>query len=273
VPAFRHLFIAALLIFPAGGALAQTAEPDAAPATASPIVTDRPGFLFSSLTVGRGVLQAELGIPAVTLNRAGGVDTRFTSLFGLVRYGLTPNLELRLDSPVYNETRVTAGGLRSAERGFGDLEVGAKWHLLDNQGARPSFALIPSVIVPVGEKDFSARRPVYQLNAMAEWNLKDGWGIGALAGYLNGPSGGNDRYGQETFAASLGRSLPSPKWSAYGEAVWVVTSLAGASDSSFLGGGVKYLAANDVQLDLSFDRGLSAGSPDWLFGLGLAVRF
>jgi hypothetical protein len=274
VPAFRWLLtISILWMIPAGGALAQDAS------TPSPLATDRPGFLFSSLTVGRGVLQAELGIPAVTLNRAGGVDTRFTSLFGLVRYGLTPNLELRLDSPVYNETRVTAGGLRSAERGFGDLEVGAKWHLLDNQGARPFFALIPSVIVPVGEKDFSARRPVYQLNAMAEWNLKDGWGIGALAGYLNGPSGGNGgngrdhRYGQETFAVSLGRSLPSPKWSAYGEAVWVVTSLAGTSDSSFLGGGVKYLAANDVQLDLSFDRGLSAGSPDWLFGLGLAVRF
>ncbi len=269
--ALRWLFIISILpMIPAVGAFAQDAS------TPSPLVTDRPGFLFSSLTVGRGVLQAELGIPAVTLNRAGGVDTRLTSLFGLVRYGLTPNLELRFDSPVYNETRVTAGGLRSTARGFGDLEVGAKWHLLDNQGARPSFALIPSVIVPVGEKDFSARRPVYQLNAMAEWNLKDGWGIGALAGYLNGPSGGNggnDRYGQETFAVSLGRSLPSPKWSAYGEAVYATTSLAGASDSSFLGGGVKYLAANDVQLNLSFDRGLSADSPDWLFGLGLSVRF
>jgi hypothetical protein len=264
-----HLLLVFTLMTPAGAALAQDAAP-------SPIVTDRPGFLFSSLTVGRGVFQAELGLPAVTLNHAGGADTRFTSLVGLVRYGITDSFELRLGGPLYNEyrikERVTAGGVRSTDRGFGDLEVGAKWHLFDNAGARPSFALIPSVIGPVGEKGFSAGKPVYQLNAMAEWTLKDGWGIGALAGYLNGPSGG-DRYGQETLAVSLGRSLPSPRWSAYGEAVYVATSLPGASDSSFLGGGIKYLVSNDLQLDLSFDRGLTSGSPDWLLGLGLSVRF
>jgi hypothetical protein len=262
---YRFLLVLTLLI-PAGGALAQDAT---AP---SPIVTDRPGFLFSSLTVGRGVFQAELGLPAVTLNSSDGVDTRFTSLVGLIRYGVTDTFELRLGGPIYNESRITVGGFRSTDRGFGDLEAGAKWHLFDNAGARPSFALIPSVIVPVGEAGFSAEKPIYQLNAMAEWTLQSGWGVGALAGYLNGPSGG-DRYSQETLALSLGRSLPSPKWSAYGEAVYVVTDLSGASDSSFLGGGIKYLASNDVQLDLSFDRGVTSDSPDWLLGLGLSARF
>ena len=264
--------ISTLLLLPAGAARGQNMGTDTAPPAPSPLVTDRPGFLFSSLTVGRGVFQAEWGIPAVTLNSADGVDTRLSSLFGLVRYGVTQNFELRLDGPVYNESRVSVNGHTVTDRGFGDLEVGAKWHLLDNHGAQPSFALIPSVIVPTGDKGFTADDPIYQLNAMAEWNLASGWGIGALAGYLNGPSGGG-RYGQETFAASLGRSLASPKWSAYGEAVYVNTNLAGASDSSFLGGGIKYLISNDVQLDLSFDRGLTADSPDWLLGLGISARF
>ncbi len=262
----RFLLASTLLMTPAGAALAQDA---AAP---SPIVTDRPGLLFSSLTVGRGVFQAELGLPAVALNDDGGIDTRFTSLVGLMRYGVTDAFELRLGGPIYNESRVIAGAVRSTDRGFGDLEVGVKWHLFDNAGARPSFALIPSVIVPVGEKGFSAEKLVYQLNAMAEWTLQNGWGAGALAGYLNGPSGG-DRYGQETLAVSLGRSLPPPRWSAYGEAVYVITNLSGASDSSFLGGGIKYLVSNDLQLDLSFDRGVTSGSPDWLLGLGLSARF
>jgi len=227
-------------------------------AFAQPIVTDRPGFLFSSLTVGRGVLQTEWGIPAVTVN----ADTHLISLFGLVRYGMTPDFELRLDGPLYNQSN-------GHESGYGDLEIGAKWHLTDNQGARPSFALIPSVTFPAGQKGFSAGRPVYQLNAMAEWTLPEGWGAGALAGYLNGPADGGQsrRYGQGTFAVSLGRSLPSPKWSAYGEAVWLTT------DPWFVGGGIKYLASNDLQLDLSFDRGLTSDSPDWLFGLGIAARF
>jgi hypothetical protein len=268
---FRRTAIFVLWLLPAGAALGQSA----APSPPSAIVTDRPGFLFSSLTVGRGVVETEWGIPAVTVNAAAGVGTRLTSLFGLVRYGVTDALELRLDSPVYNESRVTVGGRTATGHGVGDLEVGAKWHLLDNHGAQPSFALIPSVIVPTGASGFTADHPVYQLNAMAEWNLASGWGIGALAGYLSGlnsPSGG-DRYGQGTFGVSLGRSLPSQKWSAYGEAVYVATNLAGASDSSFLGGGIKYLASNDLQLDLSFDRGLTADSPDWLFGLGIAIRF
>lgn len=266
---FLCVLVSTLLLIPAGGALAQDT---AAPATPSPIVTDRPGFLFSSLTVGRGVLQTEWGIPAVMQDSAAGVNARLTSLFGLVRYGVTDTFELRLDSPVYNETRIMAGGRTATDRGFGDVEVGAKWHLLDNHGAQPSFALIPSVVVPTGDKGFTADHPIYQLNAMAEWNLASGWGAGALAGYLNGPSGG-DRYGQGTFAVSLGRSLPAPKWSAYGEVVYVATSLDGAGDSSFLGGGIKYLISNDFQLDLSFDRGLTADSPDWLFGLGIAARF
>lgn len=262
MPALRAFTISTFFLLPAG-AFAQES---------SPIVTDRPGFLFSSLTVDRDVLQTEWGIPAVTLDSSGGVDTRFTSLFGLVRYGVARNFELRLDSPIYNESRVSVDGHAATDRGYGDLEVGAKWHLLDNQGARPSLALIPSVILPTGQKGFTADDPVYQLNAMAEWNLPKGWGAAALAGYLNGPSG-DGRYGQETFAVSLGRSLSSPKWSAYGEAVYVATNLAGASDSSFLGGGIKYLVSNDWQLDLSFDRGLTAGSPDWLLGFGIAARF
>jgi hypothetical protein len=251
-----------LLLIPAG-AFAQ--QP-------SPIVTDRPGFLFSSLTVGRGAFQTEWGIPTVTLDSRGGVDIRFTSLFGLVRYGVTQNFELRLDSPVYNESRVRVNGHSVADSGYGDLEAGAKWHLFDNQGARPSFALIPSVILPTGQKGFTADDPIYQLNAMAEWTLANGWGAAALAGYLNGPSV-DGRYDQGTFAVSLGRSLPSPKWSAYGEAVHVTTNLSGASDSSFLGGGIKYLISNDAQLDLSFDRGLTTASPDWLLGFGIAARF
>ena len=252
--------------------IAASAAHAQAPAASDPINTDRPGILFSIPTVKPHVLQVELGLPLVTIDNGGGTDFRSTSLVALVRYGLTDKLELRLGSPVYPETRVTSGGSRFTNHGFGDVEVGAKWRPVDNAGARPSLALIPSVIVPVGEKGFSAERPIYQLNTMAEWALTKDWSLDALAGYLNGPSGGG-RYGQETFAVLLGRSLPSPKWSAYGEAAYVATDLDGANDSSFLGGGMKYLVSNDLQLDLSFDRGLTADSPDWLLGLGLSIRF
>lgn len=252
----RTIIFAILLGLPAGGALAQEE---------SPIATDRPGFLFSSLTIGRGVFQAELGLPSVTLIESGDSNSETTSFIALLRYGAVDDFELRLGAPVYTGSETGSG--------YGDLEVGAKWHLLDNDGGRPSFALIPSVILPTGEDGFTADGPVYQVIAALEWALADGWGLAALAGALNGPAGDDDRYMQETFALSLGHSLPSPAWSAYGEVAYIITDLDGASDSSFAGAGIKYLVSNDVQLDLSFDRGLTDDSPDWLFGLGLAARF
>jgi len=257
----RKLRFTALMIFFSAGA-----------ALASPIATDRPGFLFSSLTVGPHVFQTELGLPSVTLIEFDNVEARATSAVALFRYGIGDTFELRLGGPVYTHTRVEVGRFTATDSGYGDLEVGAKWHLVDNAGARPSFALIPSVILPTGEDGFTADDPVYQLNAAAEWALSNGWGLAALAGYLNGPAG-DGRYHQETFGLALGRSLPAPKWSAYGEAVYVVTNLDGAADSSFLGAGVKYLVSNDVQLDVSFDRGLTSDSPDWLLGLGFSARF
>lgn len=261
----RWILIAACMCGP-GAAWTQEA------ASELPIATDRPGLLFSSLTVGHGVFQAELGLPSVTLIEDGGAELRTTSAVALFRYGVGDDFELRLGAPLYTETRVDFGRFSDTESGYGDLEAGVKWHLLDNGGVRPSFALIPSVILPTGEDGFTAGDPVYQLNAIAEWTLASGWGIGALAGYLNGPDG-DDHYGQETFALAAGRSLASPEWSAYGEAAYVKSDLGDGSDAAFLGAGIKYLVTNDVQLDLSFDRGLNDDAADWLFGFGLAARF
>ncbi len=239
--------------------------------TSSALVTDRPGFLFGSTTVGPHVFQIELGLPQVTLIEFDNVKARATSAVALLRYGVGDNFELRLGAPVYTRTRVEVGRFTATDSGYGDLEAGVKWHLVDGAGARPSFALIPSVILPTGEEGFSSEDPVYQLNAAAEWALADGWGLSALAGYLNGPSD-DDRYGQETFGLSLGRNV-SDKCNVYGEAAYFATDLDGSEDSSFLGAGLKYLVSNDFQLDVSFDRGLTSDSPDWLLGLGLSYRF
>ena len=79
-------------------------------------------------------------------------------------------------------------------------------------------------------------------------------------------------YRQGTLAAWLGRSLASG-WTPYVEVFHISTDLDGASDSSGVGGGFKYLVNPDLQLDASFDRGLTDESPDWMFGLGLSARF
>jgi len=238
------------------------------------MMTDRPGFLFSSATVGRGVFQIELGLPSVSLIEEDDFEFRTTSLTALARYGVSDDLELRLGAPVYTEVRVEFDRFDDSESGYGDLEVGLKWHLIDGEGARPDFALIPSVIVPTGEDGFSVEDPVYQLNAALEWSLAGGWGLMGLGGVLSGEEGDGGRFYQETAALNLWRTLPSsPDWSVFGELAFITTDLGDGAESVFLGGGVEYLVSNDLQLDAFFDRGLTDESPDWLFGLGLSARF
>lgn len=254
------------LALAAGSAAAQSHG--AAPAS---IATDRPGFMFSSLTVGRGTVQFEAGLPAVTQVDGDGFDLRTTSFVGLLRVGFAEDLELRLGGPVYSllETDFDLDDSIDDE-GAGDLEVGLKWHLLDGQGARPSLALIPSVILPVGEEGFSAEEPAYLLNLAAEWTLPSGTGIAALAGIKRGELPG-DTFLEETLGLCAGRTFGA--WSPYGEAALVTSDLPGSPSAGYVGGGVKYLVTHDFQLDINFDRGVTDDAADWLFGFGLSGRF
>jgi Putative MetA-pathway of phenol degradation len=253
-------------IVTAGAAAARAQE-------GSPIVTDRPGLLFSSQAVGAGTVQLEIGLPQWTLTDDGAVDLRSASAPFVLRFGLSPHWELRLGGPLYTRTEVHSPGGDATDGGFGDLELGAKWHVADEVGARPSLCLLPSVILPVGEEGFSAEKPAYLLNAVAEWGLAGGWGLAALAGAKRGETPDAEAFADWTFALSVGRSLPDPRWSAYGEGAYVSNDLPGSGAAAYLGGGVKWLVSSDLQLDLSLDRGLTDDSADWLVALGLSDRF
>ena len=240
---------------------------------ASPIVTDRPGLLFSSYAVGAGAVQLEIGLPQWSLVDDGDSDLRSTSAPFVLRFGLSPDWELRLGGPLYTRTEVDSPAGDATDGGFGDLELGAKWHVADGAGARPSFCLIPSIVLPVGEEGFSAEEPQYLLNAAAEWGLAGGWGLAAVAGVKRGETPDAETFAEWTLALSVGRSLSDPRWSAYGEAAYVTNDLPGSGAAAYLGGGLKWLASPGVQLDFSFDRGLTDESADWLVGLGLSNRF
>jgi hypothetical protein len=239
----------------------------------APISTDRPGLLFSSLVVDPGTLQLELGLPQVSLVEGGGTEVRSASTPFVLRWSPGPDWELRLGGPLFTRVDVDFPGGETTDEGFGDLEVGAKWHLVDGAGSRPSFALIPSVVLPVGEEGFSAEEPAYLLNAAAEWGLPGGWGLAALAGGKRGETADGDAFAEWTLALALGRALPDPRWSAYGEVAAVDNDQPATDAAVYVGGGVKWLASPDLQLDLSFDRGLTDGAADWLAGFGLSTRF
>jgi len=141
------------LLLPSGCAASARHEQSTAPH--GPISTDRPGFLFSSSLVPEGALQVEAGTPLVALDEEAGQETSLVSIPVQLRYGLSPSVELRLGSPVYDWLRTDPG---SDEDGFGDVEVGAKVPLPLPLG-QDAAALVVGVLLPVGDDAFQVDVP------------------------------------------------------------------------------------------------------------------
>lgn len=101
------LSVAALLLLGTSDGRAQQA-----------IATDRPGMSFSTLTVPRGAVQLEIGLPAFSTISLDGVETRQLDLPGLVRVGVSERVEIRLGSYLHRSRRVYAGGPGTLTTGF-----------------------------------------------------------------------------------------------------------------------------------------------------------
>ena len=244
------------------------AVPAARAQEAGPIATDRPGFAFNPTVVPQGAFQVEIGTPFVTrFNGADDASATAVSLPTGLRYGLTPRFEVRLNSSVYNSSRVSDGDDSETVDGFGDVEIGAKYQLLVSDGSSPNLALLPSVIVPTGEDGFTAGDPVIGLNASAGLPLPNGLGATFVAGVTIPTADESNATGN--FVAVLGRSF-TPVISGYVEAAAFPTD---GSTPLFAGAGLAYLVSNTVQIDVSFDVGLNDDAPDLLGGFGISVRF
>lgn len=234
------------------------------------LVTDRPGLLFSTQVVGRGVWQLESGV-AYTGDEEGRIDATSWGLATSLRLGLGDDLELRLGAPLWTRVEIEGPFFDLDDEGYGDLELGFKWSRELAAVSGMNIALIPAVTLPTGERGFSAEEPVGSLNAVASAPLGAAWSGTALLGARGGEDEAGERFGAVTIAILAGRALPADGWSGYLEAGWTFPDEGG--DVGLVGAGVTYLLSDDVQLDTSFDAGLTDAAPDLQLGVGLSVRF
>ena len=121
------------------------------------IVTDRPDFVESSNVVGKGRFQVETSV-AVERDKADGVKLRTVSTPTLLRFGVAEDWELRVETD--GRLRATADnpatGQRLRESGYADTAVGVKWHMVDDEGARPSMGLLAHWDLDTGSAPFRA---------------------------------------------------------------------------------------------------------------------
>ncbi|HEX8386764.1 MAG TPA: transporter [Rubricoccaceae bacterium] len=245
------------------------------------IATDRPGFTFNPTVVPAGAFQVEVGTPQVTRagfdlpTPQGGTPSSATSTLLNVptqlRYGVTPRLEARVFSTLYNSVSYVVEGTApeiDGASGFGDVEVGLKYQILTaTPGGTPNLSFIPTVVVPVGETGFSVEDPVVNANVAAGFALPSALSLTVLAGATVPTADGSNV--NANLAVLAGRSF-TPQLSGYVEAAAFPTD---GATPLYAGAGLAYLVSPLVQLDAFFDAGLNDDATDLFAGIGISARF
>ena len=237
---------AALLIALGWSASALADQPSA------PLVTDRPDVAESSLTVGKGTFQMEVGADATVASQAAR-----QVVFPLkLRQGVTPNLELHIETDTF--------AISSDASGLTSPEVGMKWHLGESAKGTFSLGFLSALSLPLNASQGFVFYPTIACDVSLTPKL--GFGLNAGASIYISPR--LTDLDAARFASSFGQSWNqhlSTYLELFGE--WQFSgALAVSADT-----GVIYRLTDDLQLDAYVRQGLLRAE-DTGVGLGVSLR-
>ncbi len=240
------------------------------------IAPDRPDFVESSAVVGKGRFQLETGFSSEH-NKSDGVKDRVTSTPILLRFGVSDTLELRVGTEGFGRVRSedTNAGITTRESGSNDLDLGVKWHVADADEAsnQPSMAWLFHADVETGSAGFRGDGVRPSVRFVAEWDLPNDWSVGVMPGVFWDKNEDGDRYTGGIAAVTLGKGW-TDKFGTYFEiaAQQLASNKYGGNVITY-DMGATYALTNDLQVDVGFAWGLNKHSPDFAWGVGVAVRF
>ena len=237
----------------------------AAVAGDDPLVTDRPDFTESAVTVTRGRTQIEAGY---TFTEIGDLEQHTVGEL-LVRIGWTEIVELRVGFNSWLQVDGPGVDLTGTE----DLSVGCKIRLSDPlpAGSRlPQVAVLLATTLPTGSDEFGNSEAQPSATVALSWELSERTSIGSNVGYARlGEKG--DRFGELSASVALGREL-SERLGGYVE-VYALSRQEGHGDDQTLNAGFTWALSDDSQLDFRAGTGLDSDSADFFVGAGAAWRF
>ena len=248
--------------------------PALAHAAEDEIATDRPDFVESSNVVGKGHFQFETSF-AHDRNKADGIKDKTYSTPTLLRYGISDNWELRLeaDGRIRATSTDTASGARLTESGYADVSLGVKWHVADEQGARPSMGLLAHVDLDTGSAPFRAQGKGGSLRLAAEWELANDFSLGVMPGLAWLPNDNGDRHATGVFGIVVGKGWTDQLRTFVEYSDEKIARARDGGTISTLDVGAAYLLSNTVQIDTALSRGLNHRTPDWSWTVGLSMKF
>jgi len=226
-----------------------------------PLITDRPDFTESPVSVARGVLQLEGGY---TFSGVGGIRSHSLGEL-LVRVGVGGPLEVRLG---VNSYQIEGGS--PVRRGMEDSGIGAKVTVVEAAGARPTIGLIVGASLPTGARAFRSETVEPEAVVAMGWTLPGGWSVGSNVGMQFGASGAAED-NQWLGSLTTGRGIGGGPVAVFAE-VYGFGKAAGAP-AVFVDGGVTLSIGEHMQLDMRLVRQLKGSRRATHFGVGIARRW
>ncbi len=184
-------------------------------------------------------------------------------------------MELRLgfDGSLWEQTR--EAGQTTDLTGAGDMEVGAKFYLWEEQDWFPEAALLAGVSLPIGKEQLSSERADPSFRLSLSHTLSDrfsfGYNLGSTWESALDETGDRDTLSLFNYTATLAIGLSDPVGlfvEVFGD---IPFNAEGGPRNSF-DGGVTYLLRDNLQLDAAAGVGLSESADDWFVGLGITLR-
>lgn len=218
------------------------------------IITDRPDFTESGVSVPKGKVQVEGGF---TLVDFGGIDV-FSLPETLVRIGMKDGLELRIGIPDYEDWEFKSG--------IGNLKIGAKLEIDDLLDGWETAA-IATIELPTGDDDIGSDHLSVDVLLAGGTELNEIYSFGSQVSVsLSGTDDGVDFGigGTAVVSRSVAESLSS-----FLELAVAIPDF--GEMELILHGGMAYLVQKNMQLDVHLGLGLTEESPDILFGAGFSV--
>ncbi len=246
--------------------VAQAGDDNGKAKRTQPLVTDRPDFTESAVTVPAGLIQLEGGY---TFSQAAGERSRTLGEL-LLRIGTGANSEARIEIGSYSVIR---GATRSS--GWTDGSIGFKLQLAHasevRSAAHPDLALIGSISLPTGATSMRSDRlqPTFKLCSAWELSEKTGLSANLIWSYQQGTGGSFSQFGGSISAA---HSL-NERMGVYLEYFGFLPSDRGGPNQNFVDVGITYLVTPNLQYDARLGRGMNSASNEFFAGVGAAVRW
>jgi hypothetical protein len=244
------------------------------PDPSEPIVTDRPDFTESSVTVGAGITQLEMGYTYSYDSNSDGSSRNHSFPETLLRIGMLADwFELRLDWNYSDGRNQVVGVGFDSVSGAEDLGIGCKLALTPQEKILPESAIILQMSVPTGSDELTANEVLPGFSLLYGWDITDNWAMGALSGIsraLDDETG--EPYAELAQSWTVVRSW-TERLGSYTE--WFVIATSGADTNhteNYFNGGFTYLITDDVQWDIRAGVGLNEAADDYFVGTGLSIR-